>query len=147
MLQCTIHPAGSLSPLKYVVVCTAMNGRWLLSRHRERTTWETQGGHIEPGETPLDAARRELYEESGVTGAQLYYVCDYHGYTDTGSAEGAVFLAIGGTQGPMPDSEMAETALFHPLPENLTYPLVTPRLMKEAGRFARAVGIAEVPTK
>ena len=79
MLQCTIHPAGSLSPLKYVVVCTAMDGRWLLSRHRERTTWETQGGHIEPGETPLDAARRELYEESGFTGAQLYYVCDYHG--------------------------------------------------------------------
>ena len=130
MLQCTIHPAGSLSPLKYVVVCTAMDGRWLLSRHRERTTWETQGGHIEPGETPLDAARRELYEESGVTGAQLYYVCDYHGYTDTGSAEGAVFLAIGGVQGPMPQSEMAETALFYPLPENLTYPLVTPRLME-----------------
>ena len=147
MTYSKVFPLNTFPAHKYVVTFARYRDKWLFSRHRSRTTWETQGGHIEPGETPLDAARRELYEESGVTGAQLYYVCDYHGYTDTGSAEGAVFLAVGGTQGPMPDSEMAETALFAFLPENLTYPLVTPRLMKEAGRFARAVGIAEVPTK
>ena len=37
----------------------------MLGRHRERDTWEMQGGHIEANETPLEAARRELYEESG----------------------------------------------------------------------------------
>ena len=145
MLQCTIHPAGSLSPMKYVVICTACEGQWLLSRHRARDTWETQGGHIEPGETPLAAARRELYEESGQSPAELYYVCDYNGYTETGSANGAVFLAVCGAPAALPESEMAETARFAALPENLTYPAVTPRLMAEAAAYARAKGIGGVP--
>ena len=74
-LQCSIHPLDALSPHKYVVVCANYQGQWLLSRHRDRDTWETQGGHIEPGETPLQAAVRELYEESGVTDAQVIPVC------------------------------------------------------------------------
>ena len=56
---------GSLQQYKYVVVLSEYQGKILLSRHKNRTTWETQGGHIEPGEQPLDAAKRELYEESG----------------------------------------------------------------------------------
>ena len=52
---------GSLETYKYVVVLSEYNGKILLSRHKDRTTWETQGGHIEDGETPLDAAKRELY--------------------------------------------------------------------------------------
>ena len=49
---------GSLETYKYVVVLSEYNGKILLSRHKDRTTWETQGGHIEDGETPLDAAKR-----------------------------------------------------------------------------------------
>ena len=37
----------------------------MLSRHKNRSTWETQGGHIEGGESLIEAAGRELYEESG----------------------------------------------------------------------------------
>ena len=33
--------------------------------HKERDTWESPGGHIDEGETPLEAAERELYEETG----------------------------------------------------------------------------------
>ena len=131
-LQCSIHPLGALAPYKYVVICTRYDGQWLLSRHRERSTWETQGGHIEPGETPLEAARRELCEESGVTDADLYPVCDYCAYTDRSSANGAVFLAVAHALAPLPSSEMAETRLFAALPENLTYPHVSPRLFDEA---------------
>ena len=66
-LQCTIHPVGYLETYKYVVVCSYYKGQWLLSRHEIRDTWETQGGHVESGETPMEAAKRELYEESGVS--------------------------------------------------------------------------------
>jgi 8-oxo-dGTP pyrophosphatase MutT (NUDIX family) len=35
-------------------------------------SWETVHGHIEPGETPADAARRELEEETGLAPERLY---------------------------------------------------------------------------
>lgn len=140
-LQCAIHPLGSLHPYKYVVVCSRCDGKWLMSRHRKRDTWETQGGHIEPGETPEAAARRELYEESGVDDAVLYPVCDYYGYDSQSHSNGVVFLAQIRHLGALPSSEMKEIRLFETLPEALTYPDVSPRLCAEAAKLLAAHGI------
>lgn len=52
-------------PLHYAVIVGKYEGKWVLCQHKKRTTWEVPGGHIEEGETPEEAARRELYEESG----------------------------------------------------------------------------------
>jgi 8-oxo-dGTP diphosphatase len=131
-LRCLVYPLGTLKEYKYVVVCTRYQGQWLLSRHKKRDTWETQGGHIEQGETPLDAAQRELYEESGVSDAEIIPVCDYYGYDDKGHSNGVVFLAKVHSLGTLPESEMERVQAFAQLPENLTYPSVTPVLMTEA---------------
>lgn len=43
-------------------------GAVLLIHHRRLGAWLPVGGEIEPGETPLEAARRELAEETGLAG-------------------------------------------------------------------------------
>ena len=127
---CKAYGFGALECYRYVVVLSACQGGILLSRHRARTTWETQGGHIEPGETPEEAARRELFEESGAIDFALRPLCDYWaGDEKTGEgANGQVFAAEVFALGPMPESEMAETRVFDALPGNLTYPAITPVL-------------------
>lgn len=126
------YPLGTLEQYKYVVTLSEYQGKILLSRHENRTTWETQGGHIEPGETPLEAAKRELYEESGAVEFEIEPLCDYwageEGTDDW--ANGMVFRAVIQRLGPMPESEMAEVKGFDTLPENLTYPQITPGLFQ-----------------
>lgn len=141
-MTCKTYPLGTLKEYKYVVTLSEYRGKILLSRHKERDTWETQGGHIEPGETALDAARRELFEESGAAEFTIEPLCDYWaGVEGTDDwANGMVFHAAIQSLGPLPESEMAETRLFDALPENLTYPAITPVLFqflwdrREAGR-------------
>src|SRR5512134_526064 len=51
-----------------VAVFCRHGGEVLLVHHRRLGTWLPVGGEIEPGETPLEAARRELREETGLEG-------------------------------------------------------------------------------
>ena len=134
-LQCKLYPLDTLKHYEFVVICSRYRDKWILSKHKKRTTWETQGGHIEAGETPLSAAKRELFEESGISDAEIYPVCDYLGYDSKGSANGVVFLAAVHSLGKMPESEMKEIGFFDELPPDLTYPNVSPVFYREAGKL------------
>lgn len=126
------YPIGKLETYKYVVVLSFYKEKIMLSRHKERKTWETQGGHIEEGETPMQAAKRELHEESGAIDYDIEPLCDYWaGYDDESrGANGMVFKATIHKLDDMPESEMAEVQLFDALPDNLTYPWITPTLFE-----------------
>jgi len=131
-MECEIHPLGSFERYRFVVVLSRYEGKILLSRHRERATWETQGGHIEPGETPLQAARRELFEESGAARYEIRPLFDYSFGGSCGVVFGAEILELGS----LPESEMAEVKQFDDLPENITYPQITPYLFREQERLS-----------
>lgn len=137
-LKCRLYPLNTLPSYKYTVICASYQGKWLLSRHKKRDTWETQGGHIEEGETPLECARRELYEESGIRDAELFPVCDYWGFNHYSCANGQIFLAVVHSLGALPESEMREAKLFYTLPGNLTYPQTSPVFFQEARKLLEA---------
>lgn len=86
------YPLGSFERYPYVVILSRMEGKFLLSRHKQRTTWEFQGGHIEQGETPLQAAKRELFEESGAAAFEIEQLCDYWRAVKTGRAAHAAWF-------------------------------------------------------
>ncbi len=130
-MTCRVFDIKDTTTYKYVVVLSRYRGKLLLSRHKDRSTWETQGGHIEPGETPEQAARRELWEESGAVEFTMEPVCGYWAEDEESGAAGAVFFADIAVLGKLPESEMAEVKSFAGLPENVTYPGITPVLFEQ----------------
>lgn len=125
------YDTGFLMYYKFVVTYARYNGKWIFTRHRERTTWECAGGHIEIGETTLEAAKRELYEETGAEEFTIRPVCDYSVHSLKDFSNGQVFLAEITKLGEIPDPEMAEVMLLDTLPEEQTYPHILPVLFRE----------------
>jgi 8-oxo-dGTP pyrophosphatase MutT (NUDIX family) len=119
------HNLGELQIYQFVVIFAKYQDRWLYSRHKSRDTWETAGGHIEPGESPIQAARRELYEETGAIDCEISPVFDY----STDSGNGQVFFAKVHRLDSLPvESEMAEVRKLDSMPDKMTYSQILPML-------------------
>lgn len=119
-------------PLIYVVLISKYKGKLVLVRHKERSTWEIPGGHIEVGETPDEAAARELVEETGAVAYQVRPITDYSVTRDHGQVGyGRLYYCTIDDIGPLGDTEIGEVKMARQLPENLTYPEIQPRLLEK----------------
>ncbi len=116
--------------LRYAVIVSRFDGKWIYCKHRLRGTLEIPGGHREKGETMLDAAKRELFEETGATEFTITPVCAFG--VARGEADGMLFTADISALGPLPESEIERIELLEEPPpvESHTYPLIQPLLFK-----------------
>jgi len=122
--------------LIYSVIAARYDGRWILVRHRDRSTWEIPGGHIENKESPEETARRELMEETGALEFNLSCVATYSVEEKGTAGYGRLFFADIRKMGPLPqDSEISEIRLTDELPDKLTYPDIQPVLFRRVLEF------------
>lgn len=69
------HQPFSVYPKHVWVICRFGN-KWLLTNHEDRG-YEFPGGKVEKGETPVEAAIREVKEETGATVGKIDYIGQY----------------------------------------------------------------------
>lgn len=124
--------------LEFAVVISKMNGKWLLCKHKERTTLEFPGGHREIGESILETAKRELQEETGAKEFTIKQVGFYSVKEATRNDEelknelfGALFTAEIKLLKQEGNSEIESVFLMDELPTNWTYSDVMPQLIKK----------------
>lgn len=65
------------SLLKFAVIITKTNGKWVFCKHKKRNTWEVPGGHRELRESITETAKRELHEETGAKEYDIRPICVY----------------------------------------------------------------------
>lgn len=123
--------------LKFAVIIARHSGKWVLCKHKDRTTYEIPGGHREPGETIEETAERELREETGALQYEITPICVYsvtgkNRVNETGEETcGMLFSAEIFTFTQQLHSEMERIAFFDAMPGELTYPQIQPALLKE----------------
>ena len=125
--------------LRFAVIISKTDGKWVFCKHKARDTYEIPGGHREIGETILETAKRELNEETGAIDFNISPICVYSVKGKTVVNEknddesfGMLFFADIFSFEKELHSEIGEIVITDDLVENWTYPLIQPKLLEEA---------------
>ena len=108
--------------IKYAIIVARYKDSFVFCKHKDRTTYELPGGHIEAGEDILTAAKRELKEETGATKFSIEFV-GYYSF----KYYGAIFYAEIEELGKL-EYEIESLYFSDYMPAELTYPLIQPKI-------------------
>lgn len=95
-----------------VLVFASLGGAVLWVKHPKRG-WEVPGGKVDPGETPTEAALREVFEESGALLEDLTWMAEYP--TADGHWKWAYLARIKDVQARPEDSEIEDVWIPRPM--------------------------------
>lgn len=134
MIKVNFYDSVDDAKLKYAVIISKTNGKWVFCKHKQRDTYEVPGGHREEGEDILTTAKRELNEETGAVDFDIKPICVYS--VDRGDTEtfGMLYFADIRSFEEI-HSEIEKIIITDSLPENWTYPLIQPFLLKHAEKL------------
>ena len=137
MLEVNFYDTVDDDLLKFAVIISQSNGKWVMCKHKERDTYEVPGGHREEGEDILETAKRELQEETGAVKFDIEWLCVYsvtgkNSINENGEESFGLlcFAEIREFSGEL-HCEMEKVVLMDELPENWTYPLIQPKLIEK----------------
>ena len=109
------YPFDRHAALTHVTASAVVVGRRgvLLHRHRRLQRWLQPGGHLEPGESPMEGARRESEEETGLaldhpTGGPVLLHLDVHEAADAHMHLDIRFLLLGPDEDPAPPPDESQ---------------------------------------
>ncbi len=138
MIEVKFYDQAADELLKFAVIISKTNGKWVFCKHKERNTYEVPGGHREENETILETAKRELKEETGALDFTVSPICVYsvtgkNKVNETSEETyGMLFFAdIKSFENEL-HSEMEKVLITDTLVENWTYPLIQPKWIEEA---------------
>ncbi len=124
--------------LKFAVIISKSEGKWVFCKHKERNTYEIPGGHREEGEEILETAKRELYEETGAVIFDIKPICVYSvtaEYNFNGQETfGMLYFADIKKIEDELYNEIEKIILTDSLNIDWTYPEIQPELLKEYKR-------------
>ena len=136
MVEVKFYDKVNDSLLKFAVIITKSNDKWVFCKHQDRNTYEIPGGHREPGEMIDETARRELYEETGATDYTLKRICVYSVTApDNFNGEetfGMLYFADVLSFEKELHSEIEKIIMTDRLVNDWTYPQIQPKLIEEA---------------
>ena len=117
--------AGSLDNITYVRMVVKYNGKFVLCYHMKSNKWDCIGGRVEKGESPLTAAKRELFEETGAVDFDIVPVRDYKRFLEDGTFYNnnrEYFVCVRKFSDLPEGSEMGKIDFFDEIPDNFRYP-------------------------
>ena len=137
MIKVFFHNYIEDSLLRFAVIISKNQDKWVLCKHKKRNTYECPGGHRETGEDILTTAKRELYEETGAIEFSIKQICVYSVIGDDGLIDnkvetfGMLYYANISKFDKIPDYEIERIEFFDDLPDNWTYPEIQPKLVEK----------------
>ncbi|NGQ93746.1 NUDIX domain-containing protein [Brevibacillus sp. SYP-B805] len=114
-IQLTFDPQ-EFQPPGHVLVVPLWGGKIVFTHHKERGI-ELPGGKIERGETPLAAAVRELFEETGASLARIELIGQYIITIGETKIVKAIYLAEVNELWPLPgETDTRGAVVFEEIP-------------------------------